>query len=203
MCWPRCCRRILALVFCFCLMPCFVRSQDQATARRAHYVSFDNNVPAIYTKWLTEDVRWIITDQERADFETLATDKQRDEFVVAFWERRNPIAGSSKNRFKEAHYQRLAYANQHFAAGVPGWKADRGRIYVVYGPPDEIEHHLQGTLQPSNTLESTRYPYEVWRYHNMKGVGRDVSVKFVDTCECGEYHVTVDPSGKHPPSDKE
>jgi len=95
----------------------------------------DPAVREIYKKWLEEDVAWIITGQERADFVKLSTDKQRDEFVVAFWERRNPRPGSSENKFKEQHYRRLAYANTHFAAGVPGWKTDRGRMYILYGPP--------------------------------------------------------------------
>jgi GWxTD domain-containing protein len=95
----------------------------------------DPTVKEIYKKWLEQDVAWIITGQERADFVKLSTDKQRDEFVVAFWERRNPTPGSSKNKFKEQHYRRLAYANTHFAASVPGWKTDRGRMYILYGPP--------------------------------------------------------------------
>jgi GWxTD domain-containing protein len=88
----------------------------------------DPAVKEIYKKWLEEDVAWIITDQERADFVKRSTDKQRDKFVGAFWERRNPTPGSSENKFKEQHYRRLAYANTHFAASVAGWKTDRGRM---------------------------------------------------------------------------
>ena len=95
----------------------------------------DPAVKEIYKKRLEEDVAWIITGQERADFVKLSTDKQRDKFVVAFWERRNPTPGSSENKFKEQHYRRLAYANTHFAASVAGWKTDRGRMYILYGPP--------------------------------------------------------------------
>lgn len=116
-----CCRRISAtLFFCFSLIPCSAQNQGQATNLRAHNVALDRNVSAIYTKWLTEDVHWIITDQERTDFQKLATDRQRDDFVVAFWESRNPTPGSSGNKFKEEHYRRLAYVNTNFAAGVPG-----------------------------------------------------------------------------------
>lgn len=116
-----------------CLPMVSANAQDQSPVPQS---SRPWSVPAlkdIYKKWLEEDVRWIITDQERANFLKLATDRQRDEFVVAFWERRNPIPGSSENKFKEEHYRRLAYANTHFATDVPGWKTDRGREYILYG----------------------------------------------------------------------
>ena len=117
-----------------CFWAFFANAQDRDPAPQSSQGWSDPSVKEIYKKWLSEDVRWIITDQERADFKRLSTDKQRDDFVVAFWERRNPIPGSSENKFKEEHYRRLAYANTHFAAGVPGWKTDRGRRYILYGP---------------------------------------------------------------------
>ncbi len=141
-------------------------------------------------KWLDEDVLWIITDQERTDFKALTTDEQRYDFIDAFWERRNPNPGSEENTFKEEHYARFVYANERFAAGAPGWKTDRGRVYIVYGPPDEIEQH------PGS---AGMYPHQVWRYKYMKGIGRDVSVEFVDTCQCGDYRLTVDWSEKTSP----
>ena len=109
-------------------------AQDRYPASQSSQEWSDPSVEEIYKKWLSEDVAWIITEEERTDFKKLSTDKQRDDFVVAFWERRNPNPGSSENKFKEEHYRRLAYANTHFAAGVPGWKTDRGRIYILYGP---------------------------------------------------------------------
>src|SRR5690242_5906905 len=89
-----------------------------------------------YRKWLTEDVRWIISNQERQSFLQRNSDEDRDRFVATFWEQRNPTPGSQPNPFKEEHYRRLAFANQHFAATAPGWKTDRGRVYILYGPPD-------------------------------------------------------------------
>jgi GWxTD domain-containing protein len=103
-----------------------------------------------YAKWLHEEVRWIITDQERAEFLALKSDSARDQFVTEFWEQRNPAPGSSRNRFKEEHYRRLAFANQHFAARTQGDETDRGHIYVVYGPPDEITSHSDSHI-PSQT----------------------------------------------------
>ena len=139
-----------------------------------------------YQKWLKEDVRWIITDEERHDFMKLATDDQRDQFVVNFWERRNPTPGSKTNAFKEEHYRRLAFANQHFAASVPGWKTDRGRIYIMYGPPDSIETH--SPVKHANGLASDAdLPYQVWHYNHLKGIGDDQNIKFVDVCSCGNY----------------
>lgn len=132
---------------------------------------------AEYSKWLNEDVHWIVTDQERSEFLTLENDKARDKFIKEFWERRNPTPGSENNPFKEEHYRRLAFANEHFAAGTPGWETDRGHIYIVYGPPD--------TITPQAGSVATG-PSEIWYYRNW-GDKTGVSFEFVDTCRCGEY----------------
>ena len=149
---------------------------------------------------MDEDVRWIITDQERAEFENLSSDKQRDEFIEAFWVRRDPIPGTAKNEFKAEHYRRIAFANVHFAGGgVLGWETDRGRIYIVYGPPYEIESHpCPATREkPRPEVAGCSYPYQIWHYRRAQGVGQDVSVKFVDICRCGDYRREIDPSEKH------
>lgn len=131
-----------------------------------------------YKKWVNEDVLWIIKRQERVEFFKLATDDQRDQFVADFWAARNPTPGSQDNPFKREHYRRLSYANEHFATGIPGFLTDRGRVYIVYGPPDRIDPH------PS---PSDGYPYEVWQYRHIEGAGDDVLLKFVDECFCGAY----------------
>jgi len=95
-------------------------------------------------KWLDQDVRWIITDEERSAFMQLSNEEERENFIEAFWQRRDPTPDTEENEFKEEHYRRIAYANEHFAAGIPGWKTDRGRIYIVFGPADEIESHPSG-----------------------------------------------------------
>jgi len=97
-----------------------------------------------YKKWLNEDVVWIITDQERAAFKQLSNDEERDNFIEAFWQRRDPTPDTEENEYKEEHYRRIAYSNEHFAAGIPGWKTDRGRIYIMYGPADEVDSHPSG-----------------------------------------------------------
>src|SRR6202140_3303752 len=97
-----------------------------------------------YRKWLNEDVAYIITDEERATFKRLQTDEEREQFIEQFWLRRDPTPDTVENEFKEEHYRRIAYANEHYASGIPGWKTDRGRIYITFGPPDEIESHPSG-----------------------------------------------------------
>jgi len=156
----------------------------------------DPNVKEEYKKWLSQDVAWIITDEEMADFVNLSRDQQRDEFVVAFWARRNPNPGAPENKFKEEHYRRLAYANTHFAASVPGWKTDRGRIYIMYGPPDTVDRHYSaaGSEKASSIVGVVAIPYdwELWHYRFIEGIGKDVTFKFVDTCACGEYQMPVE-----------
>jgi len=153
-----------------------------------------------YKKWLDEDVRWIITDEERAAFKQLSNDEERDNFIEAFWQRRDPTPDTVENEFKEEHYRRIAYANEHFAAGIPGWKTDRGRIYIVYGPADEIDSHPSGgtydrPMEEGGGTTST-FPFEDWRYRYIEGIGQEVIIEFVDTCMCGEYHMTLDRSEK-------
>ena len=154
-----------------------------------------------YKKWLDEDVRWIISDQERQAFLQLSNDEERDNFIDQFWARRNPMPDSPTNDFKEEHYRRIAYANEHYSAGVPGWRSDRGRMYIMYGPPDEINAHPTGgtyqQTQDEGGNTTTTYPYEVWRYRHLEGVGQEIEIEFVDNCMCGDYHMATDASEKN------
>ena len=162
--------------------------------------AFKQEVSKTYKKWLEEDVVWIITDEERAAFKQLSNDEERDNFIEAFWQRRDPTPDTEENEYKEEHYQRIAYANEHFAAGVPGWRTDRGRIYIVYGKPDEIDSHPSGGAyerpMEEGGGETSTFPFETWRYRYIDGIGQEVMIEFVDTCMCGEYHMTLDRSEK-------
>jgi GWxTD domain-containing protein len=153
-----------------------------------------------YKKWLNEDVVWIITDQERAAFKQLSNDEERDNFIEAFWQRRDPTPDTEENEYKEEHYRRIAYANEHFPAGIPGWKTDRGRIYIMYGPADEVDSHPSGGSyqrpMEEGGGETSTFPFEDWRYRYLEGIGQEVIIEFVDTCMCGDYHMTLDRSEK-------
>jgi GWxTD domain-containing protein len=154
----------------------------------------------VYKKWLEEDVAWIITDEERQAFKQLSNDEERDQFIEAFWQRRDPTPDTEENEYKEDHYARIAYANEHFAAGIPGWKSDRGRIYIMYGKPDEIESHPSGGTYERPMEEgggsTSTFPFEDWRYRYLDNIGQEVIIEFVDTCMCGDYHMTMDRSEK-------
>src|SRR6478609_4476947 len=153
-----------------------------------------------YKKWLDEDVRWIITDEEQKAFKLLSNDEERDQFIEAFWQRRDPTPDTIENEFKEEHYRRMAYANEHFAAGIPGWKTDRGHMYISFGPPDEVESHPSGGTYERPIEEgggsTSTFPFEDWRYRYLEGIGQEVIIEFVDTCMCGDYHMTMDRSEK-------
>ncbi|WP_263381676.1 GWxTD domain-containing protein [Granulicella arctica] len=153
-----------------------------------------------YKKWVNEDVRWIITDQELETFKSLSNDEERDQFIEQFWLRRNPNPDSPENEFREQHYQRIAYANEHFAAGKPGWRTDRGHIYIAYGKADSIDSHPSGGSYERPMEEgggnTSTFPFEVWHYRYLEGVGDNIDVEFVDTCMCGDYHMTIDRSEK-------
>jgi len=155
-----------------------------------------------YRKWLEEDVVYIITDEERRAFKNLQTDEEREQFIEQFWLRRDPTPDTVENEYKEEHYRRIAYANERFASGIPGWKTDRGRIYITFGPPDEIESHPSGGTYQRPWEEgggtTSTYPFEKWRYRYLEGVGMqtDIVIEFVDKSMTGEYRMTMDPSEK-------
>jgi GWxTD domain-containing protein len=153
-----------------------------------------------YDKWLDEEVRWIISDEERTAFKRLQTDDEKQAFIEQFWLRRDPTPDTEENEFKEEHYRRIAWANDRFASGVPGWKTDRGRIYIMYGPPDENDSHTSGGPGARDIQEgggdTTFFPYERWRYRYLECCGSDVIIEFVDPSMTNEYHITMDPSEK-------
>jgi GWxTD domain-containing protein len=197
---PEAPRRALTPIFSACILaitaavvltawPSKAGAKAPAPAAQAQVSQLRASLATPYTKWLTEDVAYIITDRERAAFKSLTTDEEREHFIEQFWLRRDPTPGTVENEFKEEHYRRIAYANQHYASSIPGWKTDRGRIYIIYGPPDEIESHPYSDA-------STPHPFEQWRYRYIDGVGANVIIEFVDSTGKGEYRMTRDVPGQ-------
>ena len=171
---------------------------DKQEKRRQKAAQRENE--SAYKNWMSEEVPYIITGEERAAFKKLSTDDERESFIENFWERRNPNPGSPENEFKEEYYRRIAYANEHYASGIPGWKTDRGRIYIMYGPADEIDSHPSGGTYErppeEGGGETSTYPFETWRYRYIDGIGNNVILEFVDPSMSGEYHLTMDPGEK-------
>jgi GWxTD domain-containing protein len=153
-----------------------------------------------YKTWLNEDVIYIISPEERTAFLQLATNEERESFIESFWLRRSGNPDLPDNDFKEEHYRRIAYANEHFASGIPGWKTDRGRIYIIWGKPDEIDSHPTGGTydrpMDQGGGSTTTYPWETWRYRYLEGIQENVELEFVDPTGSGEYHLTMDPGEK-------
>jgi GWxTD domain-containing protein len=171
-----------------------------AKERRRRQEKLRKELESPFKKWLTEDVAYIITDEERTAFKRLGTDEERESFIEQFWLRRDPTPDSIENEYKEEHYRRIAYANERYASGIPGWKTDRGRIYITFGPADEIDAHPSGGNYNRPMSEgggsTSTYPFEVWRYRYIEGIGTDVNIEFVDPTLSGEYHMTMDPTEK-------
>src|SRR5271155_3611374 len=174
--------------------------QETSRERRQREAKLHKELDNVYKKWLDEDVTYIITPEERSAFLRLQTNEEREQFIEQFWLRRNPDPDSPENSFKEEHYRRIAYTNEHFASGIPGWKTDRGRIYIMWGPADEVDSHPSGGSyeRPANEGggETSTYPFEDWRYRYLEGLGENVEIEFVDPTMTGEYHLTMDPSEK-------
>src|ERR1700676_5103369 len=153
-----------------------------------------------YKKWLQEEVPYIISDEERAAFLQLQTNEEREQFIEAFWQRRDPTPDTVENEFKEEHYRRIAYANERFSSGIPGWRTDRGRMYIMWGPPDSIESHSAGSTYDRPMTggggQTTVYGFDDWNYHYMEGIGENITIEFVDPTGTGEFHITMDPGEK-------
>ena len=153
-----------------------------------------------YKDWLDKDVTYIITDEEKKAFKKLATDDERERFIEEFWRRRDPDPDTDENEFKEEYYERIAYANENFASGIPGWKTDRGRIWIMYGKPDGRETHPMGGSYDRPSYEgggnTSTYPFETWFYRYIPGVGSGIEIEFVDPTGSGEYRIARNPNEK-------
>ncbi len=171
-------------------------TKDQKQKMKKTLKELDNS----FKTWLNEDVVYIISPEERTAFLQLSTNEEREQFIEQFWLRRSSNPDMPDNDFKEEHYRRIAYANEHYASGIPGWKTDRGRIYIIWGPPDEIESHPTGGTydrpMEEGGGETSTYPWERWRYRYLEGIQENVELEFVDPSGSGEYHLTMDPSEK-------
>jgi GWxTD domain-containing protein len=173
------------------------RSDKETLAARQNLKS---ELKGAYKSWLEQDVAYIITDEERKAFKSLSNDEEREAFIENFWLRRNPDPDSPENEFRDEHYRRIQYANDHFAAGKPGWKTDRGHIYISFGKPDSIDSHPSGGAYQRPMEEgggqTSTFPFETWHYRYLEGIGDNIDIEFVDTCQCGDYHFTIDRSEK-------
>lgn len=176
------------------------KSELDAKQKKKKEKDLQKELAPVYKEWLNGPVSYIITPEERSAFLHLETNEERENFIENFWERRNPDQGSAENSYKEEYYRRVAFTNEHYSSGIPGWKTDRGRIYLMWGPPDETDSHPAGgpyTRTPEEGGgETSTYPFEDWRYRYLPGIGENVELEFVDPSGSGEYHLTMDPSEK-------
>ncbi len=157
-------------------------------------------VKKAYKEWLDKDVAYIITEEERKAYKKLETDEEREHFIEEFWRRRDPDPDTDENEYREEYFERIAYANEHYASGIPGWKTDRGRIYIMYGKPDELETHPSGGAYNRESYEgggsTSTYPFERWFYRYLPGVGSGIEIEFVDPTGSGEYRIARNPDEK-------
>jgi GWxTD domain-containing protein len=201
-------RRALAALFALALVapaaPAALAQGDKKDQSQQPVMERERNrrqeIKKIYQEWLNKDVAYIITENERAAFKKLATDEEREQFIEAFWRRRDPDPDTDENEFKEEYYERVAHANEKFASGIPGWKTDRGRIYIMFGKPDSVESHPSGGSYERPSYHgggsTSTYPFEVWFYRYIEGVGSGVEIEFVDPTGTGEYRIARSPDEK-------
>ncbi len=196
-------RRISSLFLVFSVMFSSISitafAQDTNKDKQKRKQSTES-LKSVYKRWVDEDVRWIITDEERKTFMSLKTDDEREQFIEQFWLRRDPDPDTDVNEYREDYYQRIAYANEKYTSGIPGWKTDRGRMYIMFGKPDQVESHPSGGSYDRPTWEgggnTSTYPFEIWWYRYIEGVGSDIEIEFVDPTGSGEYRIARNPNEK-------
>jgi GWxTD domain-containing protein len=178
----------------FLMLPNFLYSQNDTSAIQ------QEETLDYYEKWLKEDVVYIINEEEREVFLSLSTPEEKEQFIEQFWTRRDPDPTTALNEYKEEHYRRIAYANDRFTSAIPGWRTDRGRIYIIHGEPAEIESHpnVGAYDRPLNEGGgyTTAFPFEIWRYREIEGLGSDILIEFVDPTMTGEYRLAERPEDK-------
>ncbi len=191
---------VLFLIFTLILSSLAVFAQDEKNEKKKKAKEPRESLKSVYKRWIDEDVRWIITDEERKTFNLLKSDDEREQFIEQFWFRRDPDPDTDSNEYREDYYQRIAYANEKYTSGIPGWKTDRGRIYIMFGKPDQVESHPSGGSYDRPTWEgggtTSTYPFEIWWYRYIEGVGSDVEIEFVDPTGSGEYRIARSPYEK-------
>lgn len=189
---------MLSLTFALSPVAAQKKTGDQDPSEKPRNVKPE--LKKAYKDWLEKDVAYIITDEERKAFKKLETDDEREHFIEEFWRRRDPDPDTDENEYREEYYERIAYANEHFASGIPGWKTDRGRIYIMYGKPDELETHPAGGTYNRESYEgggsTSTYPFERWFYRYIAGVGSGIEIEFVDPTGSGEYRIARNPDEK-------
>lgn len=190
---------ILTLFLSFCGWQNLAQeSQPQDVSQKPRKVK--KEMSKVYKDWLNKDVAYIITPEEKKAFLALETDEERENFIENFWRRRDPNPDTEENEFREEYYERIAYANEHFTSGIPGWKTDRGRIYIMFGKPDSIESYPAGGVYNRPSWEgggtTSTYPFEIWFYRHIEGVGSGIEIEFVDPTGTGEYRIARSPYEK-------
>lgn len=197
----RLCLLMLAILLASQTMPLsFAGTTEEGKDKRKKKERKQENSDQVYKRWMDQDVLYIITPEERAAFKKLQTDEEREQFIEQFWLRRDPDPDTPENEYRDEYYRRIAYSNEHYASGIPGWKTDRGRIYITFGPPDEVESHPAGGPYERPLYEgggqTSTYPFETWFYRYIEGVGNGVEIEFVDPSFTGEFRIAQSPDEK-------
>lgn len=191
--------RIVFAVIAFLLTPIFLAGQTSNPSEKPKNVKSEKN--DVFKRWIDEDVPYIITPSERAAYLALRTNEEKENFIATFWRNRDPNLDTEENEYREEYYQRIAYANEHFSSGIPGWRTDRGRIYITWGKPDSVEAHPSGGSYDRPSYEgggsTTTYPFETWFYRHLDGVADGAEIEFVDPTSSGEYRIARDADEKN------
>jgi GWxTD domain-containing protein len=191
------------LILAFLISPIFAQDKNNSGLdpnKKPKKMQGESSAADAFKKWVDEDVKYIITKEEKDTINKLKTNEERENFIEDFWRRRDPNPDTEENEYREEYYERIAYANEHFTSGIPGWRTDRGRVYISRGKPDSIESHPSGGSYDRPSYEgggsTTTYPFETWFYRHLDDVGDGIEIEFVDPTGTGEYRIARDADEK-------
>jgi GWxTD domain-containing protein len=161
-----------------------------ATAQESSKVDCYSTSVKGANRWVEKDVFYLITEDEKKEFLNLKTVEEKENFIEVFWRKRDPNPDTEANEFKEIYYERIAFANEHFASGIQGWKTDRGMVYVLYGKPDKIEKGRSNFEGLQNVL------FERWTYEKPPDELPISEFIFLDPTEANEFRFENDKRGE-------
>jgi GWxTD domain-containing protein len=124
-----------------------------------------------------DELRYIARSAEFDSLKEAKTLEEKQRLFLAFWKRRDPNPNTPRNEKMEAYYARVDYANKHFSRYRQGWKTDMGMVYILLGPPSNVDRH---------PFDMDSKPYEVWSYYDI-----NQSYVFVDETGFGDYRLVT------------
>ena len=145
------------------------RKEQQVASNTGRVYSIYESMAPIQIENELQYIRYIATKEEKKIIKSLKDLDAKKSFLVEFWAKRDPDPDRPGNKFRDEYLERVRFANKQFSGMEEGWKTDFGRVYILYGPPTNVERF-------PNTMNGRAY--QVWTYENLQGGAEFVFIDF-------------------------